>query len=75
MMLAGVPVQADAVAELKTHNGRRDVPFPAGSEERMMGLEPTTFCMANASDRPRPFAPVRSNRLFCSVSVHASERA
>ena len=25
-----------------------------------MGLEPTTFCMANASDRSLPFAPVRS---------------
>jgi hypothetical protein len=29
-----------------------------------MGLEPTTFCMANASDRSLLFAPVRSNRLF-----------
>jgi hypothetical protein len=27
----------------------------------MLGLEPTTFCMANASDRLLPFAPVRSN--------------
>ena len=27
--------------------------------ERMMGLEPTTFCMANASERSLAFAPVR----------------
>jgi hypothetical protein len=33
----------------------------------MMGLEPTTFCMANASDRSRPFAPVRSNTLFAGL--------
>src|SRR6266542_3716554 len=44
-----------------------------GLSERMMGLEPTTFCMANASERARPFAPVRSNRLFAAVSVQASE--
>jgi hypothetical protein len=31
--------------------------------KRMMGLEPTTSCMASASDRSLPFAPVRSNRL------------
>jgi hypothetical protein len=42
--------------------------------ERMMGLEPTTFCMANASDRSHPFAPVRSNELFAGLSVQASER-
>jgi hypothetical protein len=35
----------------------------------MMGLEPTTFCMANASDGSRPFAPVRSNRLFAAVPL------
>jgi hypothetical protein len=40
----------------------------------MMGLEPTTFCMANASARSRPFAPVRSNDLFAGLSVQASER-
>jgi hypothetical protein len=28
-----------------------------------MGLEPTTFCMANTSDRALTLAPVRSNRL------------
>ncbi len=39
-----------------------------------MGLEPTTFCMANARDRSRPFAPVRSNRLFARILVLASER-
>jgi hypothetical protein len=42
--------------------------------ERMMGLEPTTFCMASASGRSRPFAPVRSNWPFAAVSVGASER-
>jgi hypothetical protein len=42
--------------------------------ERMMGLEPTTFCMANASRRSHPFAPVRSNRLFAGPSVRTSER-
>jgi hypothetical protein len=31
--------------------------------KRMMGLEPTTFCMASASDRSHLFASVRSNRL------------
>src|SRR6266540_712082 len=36
--------------------------------ERMMGLEPTTFCMANASDRSRPFAPVRSNSCFAGFA-------
>src|SRR5262245_6225632 len=35
----------------------------------MMGLEPTTFCMANTRDRSRPFAPVRSNRLFGAASL------
>jgi hypothetical protein len=39
----------------------------------MMGLEPTTFCMANASCGSRPFAPVRSNDLFAGFSVRASE--
>ena len=33
-------------------------PF-AGLSERMMGLEPTTFCMAKAGGRSRPFARVR----------------
>ena len=32
-----------------------------------MGLEPTTFCMANESGSSRPFAPVRSNRLFAAL--------
>jgi hypothetical protein len=39
-----------------------------------MGLEPTTFCMAKAGARSRPFAPVRSNRLFAASSGRASER-
>jgi hypothetical protein len=39
----------------------------------MMGLEPTTFCMACASDRARPFAAVRSNGLLAGLPVHASE--
>ena len=41
--------------------------------KRMMGVEPTTFCMANASDLSRPFAPVRSNRRFAgSPSTRAN---
>jgi hypothetical protein len=34
-----------------------------------MGLEPTTFCMANESERSHPFAPVRSNRLLPGFPV------
>src|SRR5712691_9024713 len=30
----------------------------------MMGLEPTTFCRATASERSHPFAGVRSNTVF-----------
>jgi hypothetical protein len=40
----------------------------------MKGLEPSTFCMANAGDRSLPFALVRSNRLFAAVSMQASEQ-
>jgi hypothetical protein len=40
----------------------------------MKGLEPSTFCMASARKRSRPFAPVRSNWPFAAVSVEASER-
>ncbi len=32
-------------------------------KKRMKGLEPSTFCMAKASERSRTFARVRSNRL------------
>jgi hypothetical protein len=39
-----------------------------------MGLEPTTFCMANARDRSHAFASVRSNPLFAATSGRASER-
>jgi len=42
--------------------------------ERMKGFEPSTFCMASASDCSRPFAPVRSNELFAGLSVRPSER-
>jgi hypothetical protein len=38
-----------------------------------MGLEPTTFCMANARDRSHPFASVRSNHLFAATTGRASE--
>jgi hypothetical protein len=41
-----------------------------------MGLEPTTFCMANASDRSLLFASVRSGRLLSGFpigSANASE--
>jgi hypothetical protein len=37
--------------------------------KRMMGLEPTTFCMASASDRSRPFA-----QLVCLQDLCPSER-
>jgi hypothetical protein len=33
----------------------------------MRGLEPPTFCMANARCRSGPFAPVRSNHLFAGL--------
>jgi hypothetical protein len=42
--------------------------------KRMMGLELTAFCMANASSRSPPFAPVRSNGLFAEVSMQATEQ-
>jgi len=42
-------------------------------KKRMKGLEPSTFCMASARGRTRPFAPVRSNGLFAGVLVQASE--
>jgi hypothetical protein len=38
-----------------------------------MGFEPTTFCMANASSRSLPFAPVRSQALFAAASIQTSE--
>jgi len=34
----------------------------------MKGLEPSTFCMASASHRALPFAPVRFNPLFAGIS-------
>jgi hypothetical protein len=37
--------------------------------ERMMGLEPTTFCMARAGGRSRVFASVRRNLLFAVGSM------
>jgi hypothetical protein len=39
-----------------------------------MGLEPTTFCMANARDRSHQFARVRRNLLFAAASGRTSER-
>jgi hypothetical protein len=39
----------------------------------MKGLEPTTFCMANARDRSHPFASVRSNHLFAATTGRPSE--
>jgi hypothetical protein len=42
--------------------------------ERMKGLEPSTFCMANGGSRSRLFAPVRSNPLIAGGSVQTSER-
>jgi hypothetical protein len=49
-------------------------PFPAGFRKRMKGLEPSTFCMARVGGRSRPFARVRSNRLFAAASDRPSER-
>jgi hypothetical protein len=45
----------------------------------MKGLEPSTFCMANARDRSLPFASVRSNRClqgftFTRANVSEPER-
>jgi hypothetical protein len=40
----------------------------------MMGLEPTTFCMAKAGGRSHSFASVRRNLLFAAASGRASER-
>jgi hypothetical protein len=39
----------------RNQDGKQKPPI-YGVSERMMGLEPTTFCMASASDRSRPFA-------------------
>jgi hypothetical protein len=39
-----------------------------------MGLEPTTFCMANASDRSHPFAPRSLKPTVCRGFQPASER-
>jgi hypothetical protein len=47
-------------------------PRSGGFWKRMKGLEPSTFCMASASDRSRPFAPVRSTR--CLQDLCPSER-
>jgi hypothetical protein len=54
--------------------GRLNLLICRSFRERMMGLEPTTFCMANASDRSLLFASVRSNWLFAEVSMRASEQ-
>jgi hypothetical protein len=35
----------------------------------MKGLEPTTFCMANASERSPPFAAVRSEGYSAALSL------
>jgi hypothetical protein len=39
----------------------------------MMGLEPTTFCMARVGNRSRPFAPVAQPARLCG-SRQLSER-
>jgi hypothetical protein len=49
-------------------------PASAGLSERMMGLEPTTFCMAKVGGRSRPFACVRRNLSFAAASFGATER-
>jgi hypothetical protein len=43
--------------------------------KRMMGLEPTAFCMANAGEGARPFAALRSPRAFAGSSRQVGERA
>src|SRR5687768_14851199 len=48
-------------------------PFPAGSVKRMKGLEPSTFCMANASDRSRPFAQTSCLQPFQSERANKTE--
>jgi hypothetical protein len=40
----------------------------------MMGLEPTTFCMARAGGRSRPFAPVRRKLICAGTSLLVTER-
>jgi hypothetical protein len=40
----------------------------------MKGLEPSTFCMANARDRPHPFASVRSNHCLQRLRVGRANR-
>jgi hypothetical protein len=39
----------------------------------MKGLEPSTFCMANARCRSGPFAPVRSNHLYVGLPSQTNE--
>jgi hypothetical protein len=45
------PPKSEVASALAGHRPatpeRENPPFPAGLEERMMGLEPTTFCMAS----------------------------
>jgi hypothetical protein len=51
------------------------IPCLQSFKKRMKGLEPSTFCMANASGRSLPFAPVRSNRLFAGLGFRPRERS
>jgi hypothetical protein len=53
---------------------KRKPPFCGAFLKRMKGLEPSTFCMANAGGRSRRFAPVRRNLPFAATSTSASER-
>jgi hypothetical protein len=43
-------------------------PPERGLLKRIKGLEPSNFCMANASDRSLPSAPVRSNGPAAGIS-------
>ncbi len=54
--------------------GRQKPRICGAFSKRMMGLEPTTFCMASAGGRSCRFAPVRPHCLFAGVSVRAGER-
>lgn len=71
-MTLGLIGDSCCLARNKNHDFR-------GFLNRMKGLDPSTFCMANASDRSRPFAPLAQTGClhgFCSnrANTTAPER-
>jgi hypothetical protein len=75
-VLLGIRPYSPQMAENSPHRTRAGCPqatkrprFRGLQMERMMGLEPTTFCMAKAGGRSRPFARVRRNLLFAGLRV------